>query len=104
MPFTNETEYPRGIFTTAALTNVAQDVGADGVNLKVSHLVATGGAAAEIIIFRNSAGTTEYFRLPIGIGETIVLPRGFETEEGGLEALTASAAGDVNLTVFFFNA
>ena len=102
MGYSDQSEYPSGRFTTAALTNAAQDVGVAGEDVKVSHLIATGGAAAEIIIFRNSAGATEYFRLPVGIGETVIPAGGFEANLGGLEVLTDSAAGDVSLTIFFW--
>lgn len=105
MPFTDQTEYPRGIFHTAVLTNAAQDVGTAGEKIKVSHFLLTGGAAAEIVIFRNSAGTNEYFRVPLAAGEKVVVPRGFVAEVGashGLEVLTADAAGDVYCTIFYF--
>lgn len=64
----------------------------------VTGVTVSGGAAAEIVIFRATADTPEYRRVPVGIA-------GFATfefpwfAEGGLEVLTASAAGDVGVTI-----
>lgn len=102
MPFSDQTEYPRGIFHTGVLTNSAQSVGTGRV--KVSHVLINGGAADEIVNFRGTGGTpATYFTVSVPAGELVVIPRGFEVSQG-LEALTISAAGDVWLTVFYFDA
>lgn len=58
-----------------------------------------GGAADEIVIFRSIADV-EYFRLPIAAGVAAFHDIGLEVGAGGLEILTASAAGDVTVSVF----
>jgi hypothetical protein len=102
MPSKDHNEYPRGVFHTAVLTNSPLDVGTAGVDLKVSHIHIRGAAASsKVVIFRNSAGTTEYFRIPLAPAENLVLNRGFQTNAGGLEVLTSAAAGDVYVTVWY---
>jgi hypothetical protein len=101
MPYQDHAEYPRGVFHTAVLTNVAQDVGTSGQAVKVSHyLIRSGGGGNDVIIFRNSAGTSEYFRIDVPAQTSICDPRGFTADEG-LEVLTLAAAGDVYLSVFY---
>jgi hypothetical protein len=102
MPFQDNGEYPRGIFSTDVLTDTPQDVGTPGVDLKVSHILIRGHAAGtRVFIFRNSAGTTEYFRVSLGPAVNMVIPRGFQTTAGGLEVLTETAAGSGYVTVFY---
>lgn len=91
--------YPRSVFSTAALDTTAQDVGTASVERRVAWGTITGGAAAEIVIFRDSAGSTEYFRQPVPIGA--VIPLGGFFAKDGLEVLTASAAGDVGLVLAY---
>lgn len=81
-----------------SLTNTAQSIltGAGRVN----GVVINGGAAAEVVIFRATADTPEYFRYQIPIGASVFLPIRFFAE-AGLEVITADAAGDVQVTVFF---
>lgn len=102
MPFTEQTEYPSGTFTTQALTTTPQTVFSG--KAKVSHMVLQGGAAAEIVIFRAVDNSPELFRIKLAIGETVVIPRGFKVDSEGLEILTASAAGDVAVTIWYFEA
>jgi len=83
-------------FNAADLADTAQAVFSNG--RWVVGVSITGGAAAEIVIFRATADTPEYRRVNVGIA-------GFATidfpwfAEAGLEVLTASAAGDVNITI-----
>jgi hypothetical protein len=105
MPFQDHAEYPRGIFHTSTLTNVGQEVGpGDASAIKVSHIVIeSGGVGDDVIIFRNSFATAEYFRVRLAAQSTFVDARGFYAPDG-LEVLTAIAAGDVYLTIFYVEA
>jgi hypothetical protein len=94
-------QFPRGLFQTLVLTNVAQDVGTAGVPQRVKWIDITGGAAAEVIIFRSSDGATEYFRLNVGIAGTLHLDGFSFYAKSGLEILTADAAGDVKVTIAY---
>lgn len=101
MPYTDQTEYPRGIFSKSDLTNAAVDIGTAGVAQKVSHFILRGGAAGtDTVIFRDSVGTNEYFRVPLDTNELLHFSRGFEAE-AGLEILTAAVAGDVYAVIFY---
>lgn len=100
MPFSDQTEYPRGVFHTSVLSDTALPVVLTGV--KVSHISMKGGAAAEIIIFRRPSAGAEYFRKSLAIGEVREIARGFFFADG-LEVICASAAGDVELTIFYFS-
>ena len=99
MPFSDQTEYPRGIFSKIDLTNVAVDVGTPSEDKKISHYILQGGGSLETIIFRSSAGA-EFFRLQLQAAEVLIISRGFQAV-GGLELLTLTAAGDVNVTIFY---
>lgn len=101
MGYSDQSEYPNGRFFTLTLANAAQDVGTAGQDVKVSHWIARGGAAARVLTFRNSAGATNYFQMTLGIDERVV-GRGFEANLGGLEVLTDNATADVELTIFFW--
>jgi hypothetical protein len=90
---------PRGIFNTVTLTNAAEAVAAQGTF--ISGWRATGGAAAQVIIFRRPSAGAEYFRANVPINGLVVSPPGGFYASGGLEVLTAGAAADVNLNVFY---
>ena len=92
---------PRGIFQTLNLSNVAQAVFTGG--RRVAGFFIVGGAAAEIVIFRK-IDDTEYFRIPVAIGALVDLSKSEFYANGGLELITASAAGDVQVVVFYDNA
>ncbi len=95
--------------TVTSLTNTAQSIfaataGATG-NILVNGIIVNGGAAAEIVIFRAEDDSPEYFRISVPIGDTKYIE--FRTPLAisaldGMEALTASAAGDVEVTVFYW--
>lgn len=89
--------YPNGWTTPITdLSNTAVELVGGQKRLAVNRLILVGGAAAEIVIGRNTAGTVEYFRFPVPIA-TIVNIDLHATFEDGLEVLTASAAGDVSV-------
>ena len=93
------TEFPRGRSQITSLTTTAQSV-FTGPN-RVAGVVINGGAAAEIVIFRANDDSPEYFRYHIAANTSAFLPVSFFAEDG-LEVITASAAGDVTVTVFYF--
>ncbi len=103
MAYSDQTEFPRGIFHTLVLSDTALDVGTAGQAQRVAGLVAKGGAAAEIIIFRASGGGAELFRLPLAIGERVAWPRFKFYAPGGLEVLTVDTAADVELTIVYYD-
>ena len=91
---------PNQIVNIESLTNSAQTVFAAGAKVRIGHIVCAGGAAAEIVIFRAIADTPVYMQVNVPIGDTVVVP-GWVVGTGGLEVITASAAGDVNVAVFY---
>jgi hypothetical protein len=96
--YTDHTMFPRGIFTTNALTNVAQEVSATGI--KICGIVLGGGAAAEEVILRDDNAGTERMRIKVPILTPVVVPFGYDAASG-LEVITASAAGDVTCDVYY---
>jgi hypothetical protein len=106
VPYNEHSEYPGNVFSTVALTTTPQTVFTG--KRKVSHMVITGGAALETIIFRGIDNTPEYWRLLVPISATITISRGWEVyaEESdgsgsGLEILTLDPAGDVGVAIFY---
>jgi len=91
--------HPRSIFNTNVLTNTAQDVGPLPSGFWVAGISLSGGAAAQVVIFQNTAGT-ELFRVKVPILTPVIVPIGFWVS-AGLRVITAGAAGDVTATVFF---
>jgi hypothetical protein len=93
--------------TIAALTNTAQAVftsvaSALGQQVILGFLI-NGGAAAEVVIFRATDDSPEYFRVNIGAGGFALHEQPFcIAMSEGLEVITASAAGDVEVTVFYY--
>jgi hypothetical protein len=95
--------------TVTALTNVAQAIfAASGVTddlgskLILGFLI-NGGAAAEVVIFRATDDTPEYFRVNVAAAGFAYHDQPFEISAAeGLELITASAAGDVEVTVFYY--
>ncbi len=94
MGFNDQSQYPRGSTKITSLTNVAQEVSAGPI--RVNRLIALGGAAEEIIILRNTAGT-EFGRYVVAIGAT--LNERVEFWAADLEVITVSAAGDVTVWI-----
>ena len=99
MAFNDFSEFPRGRTQVTSLTNTAQSV-FTGPG-RVSGVVINGGANPEIVIFRANDDSPEYFRFDIAATSSVYIPVRFFAEEG-LEVLTATAAGDVTVTVFYF--
>lgn len=105
-----ETEFPRGLFNTDALLATPMVVKADGAAatdaIRVSRIALTPGSAAEVVIFQNSGGGTEYFRWAVRVtanaAGTVVLnfPKYFPE---GLEVLRDGAATGVGVTISFFD-
>jgi hypothetical protein len=95
--------FAREVFSTTALTSVAQSVNS-GARIRSKYVYVGGGAAAEIVIFRRPSAGSEYFRIPVGIAGAIALPA-FEFDfDDGLEVITASAAGDVTVVITYLGA
>lgn len=100
MAYNDHTEYPRGIFNKEDLTNTPVDVGTASVGVRVSSIYIFGGAAAEDVVFANSAGT-KLFTIPVGATEVVALPQFRFYAPAGLEVDTATAAGDVHVVIFY---
>lgn len=98
MGYDDFSTFSRGRFHISDLTNAERAV-FSGAG-RVSGAVINGGAAAEIVIFRGTADTPEYMRVNVPIAGCIVVPIGWFAESG-LEVITASAAGDVDITIFY---
>lgn len=92
-------EFPRGIFNTLTLTNAAEDVGTASVPQRICWVRIYGGAAAEVVIFRSSDAATEYFRISVAITTQVWLPNMKFYCSGGLEVITLTAAGDVEVQI-----
>ncbi len=90
--------YPRGRTVVTSLTNTAQSIFTGA--WRVAGVVMTGGASAEVVIFRANDDSPEYFRYSLPAGTSVFLPVHFYAEDG-LEVITATAAGDVTVTVFY---
>jgi hypothetical protein len=104
MPSNDHNEYPRGVYHNRLISNAPVAIPATATppaeSVKVSHMILRGGAAEEILIFEHLDGSAEYFRVTLAIGENVILRQGWEAT-GGLRVQTASAAGDVEVTVFY---
>lgn len=98
MAFSDITEFPRGYVHIAALSDTAKQIAAaDGPTLKICYFVISGGAADEIVIFRDADDSPEQQRVAVPSGATVVIP-GFQTTTEGLEVVCASSAGDITVT------
>jgi len=98
MAATQVTTVGKARWNTDDLTSAAQAVFSNG--RWVTGVTIRGGAAAEVVILRASADTPPYMEIPVGIaGHAKVEYPWFA--EAGLEALTATAAGDVNITITY---
>jgi hypothetical protein len=92
---------PKGRFAINDLTNAAREVVANASAIQVAGVVIGGGAANEVVIFRSQAdGSTVYMTVPVLAGDSKVIPFPWEAPLG-LEVITASAAGDVSVTIFY---
>lgn len=59
-----------------------------------------GGAAAEVVEFRATADTPIYFAVPVGIAAHVNVELDVYLADG-LEILTRTAAGDVEVSIFY---
>lgn len=100
MSFTQQVAFARGRKTITDLTNAAQEVVANANELQITGVTISGGAAAEVVVFRSQDGNTTYFKVPVGIAGHTTIPFTWLADEG-LEVLTESAAGDVGVTIFY---
>lgn len=91
--------HPNQSFSTLVLTDTPLDVGAASTRVVANNIVLTGGAAIEIVVFANSAGSA-YFSVLLPIGAVINIG-GFDFNNTGLEVDTASSAGDVGVFISF---
>lgn len=105
----NERPVANARVTITALTNVAQTVfAASGLSpdfgkVLILGFVINGGAAAEQVIFRAVDNAPEYFRVNVGAAGFQAHEEPFEIPaDEGLELITASLAGDVEVTIFYF--
>jgi hypothetical protein len=95
------TSIPTGLFAIADLSNAAREVVASPNAIHVHGVVISGGAAAEQVIFRSQAdGSTVYMTVDVPILTTVVIPFAWIAALG-LEVITASAAGDVKVTIAY---
>ena len=100
--FTTRLVFPRlkDVKSIEDLTSTAQTVYATGTNHKIAWGIVAGGAAAEKVIFRAIDDGPEYFRVSVPINDTATF-FGFEVDtDEGLEVITESAAGDVDVSFF----
>ena len=93
-------EFPRGVFNTTNLTNSAQSVFANGRQVKGINVQAVANAAT--VILRGAGAGAEYGRITVGIAGRQEWRVPFFAANG-LEVLTSAAAGDVNVTVIYFD-
>lgn len=104
MGHNDSSSYPGSVYSKVDLTDTLDVVSAK--NVKVAWGVITGGAAIEIVIFRRAGASVagdEYFRQRVPIGAVVPIG-GFRCKPSaagkiGLEVITASAAGDVSVTL-----
>ena len=99
MAFSDITQFPRGRVHVAALSNTAKTLFAANVKAKITHIVISGGAAAEVVIFRDLDDSPEIVRVAVAAGQTKVIP-GWQVTDQGIEVITVDAAGDVTVTAF----
>ena len=97
-------DFAPGNILVASLTNSARAaVPVALAGLQITHIVISGGAANEIVIFRDIDDSPERMRVSVLAGDTKVIP-GYSADDQGTEILTASAAGDVTVTFFTVSA
>lgn len=90
--------YPRGRFRTTDLDTTAQSVKTTPISVASFRIV--GGAAQEIVIFRAADDSPVYFQVVVGAGAVVESTLPWYAEEG-LELLTASLAGDVEVVIHY---
>jgi hypothetical protein len=71
----------------------------ESTEVRMCNAIIGGGAAAEIVIFENAAGTTEFMRVKVPAGETVPVLFGFSAP-AGLRVKTATAASGLTITIF----
>lgn len=101
MGHNDSSTYPGAVYSKVNLTDTLDVVSA--INVRVAWGVLIGGAAAEIVIFRRASAGAEYFRQNVPAGAVVPIG-GFRCKADansklGLEVITASAAGDVGVTL-----
>ena len=100
MAYDDFSQHPRGRTSITDLSDTAQTIFTGPGRVEGIHIF--GGSAAEIVIFRAVDDSPEYFRHDIGAApSSVYLPMSFFAEDG-LEVITASAAGAVRVTVFYW--
>lgn len=92
--------FPADIFRTTTLSNVAVPVTGIESGRQIGGIRIVGGAAAEVVIFRRTGAGATYFTIPVGIGAYVESDIRWYAD-GGLEILTATVAGDVEVVIHF---
>lgn len=104
MAYNDQTEYGRGLHRVTTLSTTLSkpaDGSWDNVEVRVNWILITGGAAAEVVELRNTAGSVTYLSIPAAIGERVFLNLSQNFGTGGLALRTATAAGDVTVQVSY---
>ena len=101
MAFDDYSQFPRGRKVVIGLNSTPVTLFATNTSVKITHIVFTGnnGAADREIIIRKDGGGANVVVLRAFHEFTHFIP-GWQTDEDGLEALTDSATGDVDLFVY----
>lgn len=100
MGYSDQSEYPKGRSRVVDLSDTAQTLLAAGRRWKVRNFVFTGGTAAEIVVLRAVDDSPVVLRVHVPAVTTLSIP-GWEVDGEGIEVLTESTAGDVEVAAFF---
>ncbi len=104
MAYNDQTQYPRGIHRTAALTNGAPVV-LPGFEAGTEHRIAwvqiTHTANFEVL-FTNAAGTVTYLQLNAQANDVAIVPRGWYAADG-LRIAASSGLDGGSVTVVYFD-
>lgn len=101
MAYDDFSQFPKGRTRYTDVDTTAQTIFTGPGRVAGIHI--RGGAAAEIVIFRAVDDSPVYFQHDIAATPaSTYIPVSFFAEDG-LEVLTASAAGDVEVTVFYWH-
>jgi hypothetical protein len=88
------TNTPQPVFAAVSAATGGQTVNGFAIN---------GGAAAEQVIFKSASGAVEYFRVNVAASGWVTRDRPFVIAANlGLSVETATAAGDVEVSVFYW--
>lgn len=105
MAYTDQTQYPRGLFWTSTLLSTTPQV-VSALDLRMAWaLVTNTGAAARILTFRRPSAGATYFNVNLGTsaqaGGYRLVPAAFFGD--GLELVTNNAAADIAVALAYYD-